>query len=89
MILSGDRFSAALLCLCYLAFLVVAARLQVNGQHESCGCFGASTQLSHVSPVAVASERGSDASKLGNVRASAPSGMSQRGNAETLSIELR
>jgi hypothetical protein len=36
----GDRVSAALLAGCYLTFLAVAARLQLTGQHGSCGCFG-------------------------------------------------
>jgi hypothetical protein len=37
----GDRVSAIALAGCYLAFLAVAARLQLTGRHTTCGCFGA------------------------------------------------
>ena len=38
---TGGRVAAALLGCCYLAFLIVAARLLRRGQRTSCGCFGA------------------------------------------------
>ncbi|MDT4921518.1 MAG: hypothetical protein QOI15_2420 [Pseudonocardiales bacterium] len=39
-LLTGTRTAAVLLAGCYLAFLAVAARLLLTGQHGSCGCFG-------------------------------------------------